>query len=303
MTTIADRCSRITLFALASASVTACFVESGSDSKPSNAGGSGGVAQTPEGPIATNAVEAWPKKPTAVPAITPEELVRACAEQAACNAPTSGSTDPLTAVSICVAELEWSAERAIPASALFSWNERVEYYVKCQNEHAGDCEAQKSCSSGRSHAIFCEEDGCHTVGSTKYTVTCEGSIAHLTAGNDTIDRDCAVAYAECDTESSTGCTDRPFTACPSEGSKADRCDDDIRLGCDGKGQVSYHDCSVLGGVCGTASDGSQDCVYQDPPDPNCTDPEVLPACADGQLSVCLNGASVTVNGAGVCPSA
>ena len=63
--------------------------------------GSGGTPPNPEGPIAHDASEAWPKKPTSVPTITTQELVQACAESTACAAQTPGAvSDPLLAVSL-----------------------------------------------------------------------------------------------------------------------------------------------------------------------------------------------------------
>jgi hypothetical protein len=307
MTTIVDRFSRFALFALISTSVPGCLFDMSESDKHSGVGGgggSGGAIPTPEGPVAHDANEAWPKKSTTAPTITPEELVSACVEFTACGAGDPNATDPMISISYCVSQLIWSAERAIPASGLLKWNERIEHYVKCQLDHAGDCTAQKSCSSGRDSAIDCEEDGCRTSGGVKFAVTCDGSVAHLEGGTSTFDRDCALAYAECDVASPTGCTDRPFTACPPETSTKDRCDGNIRLGCDGKGQVSYHDCSRLGGVCGTTSDGSEGCIYKEPADAQCPDEKQLyPSCDGGTLSVCVNGARISVPGTGVCPSA
>jgi len=305
MTTSVDRFFGLALLALISTSAAGCVIESSDndDDAAGGSGGSGGTVPDPEGPIAHDANEAWPKKPTNVPTVTPAELVTACVEFATCGAEESPSTDPMTVVSFCVAELAWSAERAIPASGLLRWNERVEYYVRCVLDHPGDCEAQKSCSSGRDTAIACEEDGCKIAGNANSTVSCDGSVATVKGTFGSLTRDCARAYAECDPQSETGCTDRPFTACPEDVSTNDRCDGNIRLGCDGKGQVSYHDCSVLGGICGETN-GSMDCVYQDPPDSECADSkDVLPVCDAGMLGVCLNGARVRVDAKTLCPSA
>jgi hypothetical protein len=138
---------------------------------------------------------------------------------------------------------------------------------------------------------------------TSFEVTCDGSIATLKNATRSFSRDCSRALAECDTTSATGCTDRQFTACPAEGSKADRCDGNVRLGCDGAGQVSYHDCERMGGVCGTTPEGKQDCIYTNPPDTGCEDVTApTAACTNGQLSVCVNGKRVSLPAAGVCPA-
>jgi hypothetical protein len=284
-----------------SAVVSGCVFVS-SDSEPRGAGGSGGGTPQPIGPVAHDADEAWPKRPANVPIITPEQIASACAELAACDEldPSSGM-DRLAVVAFCVSQLTWSAERAIPVSGLLRWNERAEYYVLCQLEHAGDCAAQKSCSSGRDARIYCEEDGCRLLTGLGYDVSCAGSVAQLASGANVTERDCARAYAECDPSSPTGCTDRPFTACPSEGNKADRCDGDVRLGCDGAGQVSYRDCSRMGGSCGTTADGRQDCIYQSVPDTGCTDPALpSPSCSGSTLGVCVNGKRVSLSAPGVC---
>jgi hypothetical protein len=257
--------------------------------------------KSPIGPVAKNARAAWPNRPDDVPAITPEDIARACVERAICGPETSDSgVEALTFVSFCVEQLTWSAERAIPVSRLFRWNERAEYFVRCQVDHAGDCTAQKSCSSDRHAAILCEEDGCRVTGNP-LQVTCEGSVAKMLGGEGSFDRDCARAFAVCDPLSSTGCSDRQFSACPVDLGTGDRCDGDVRLGCDRQGQVSYHDCTRMGGRCGTTADG-ETCAYSPPPSPECSDPsQPGPVCAGLMLAVCVNGQRVTLSAPGVCP--
>src|SRR5262249_26965725 len=134
----------------------------------------------------------------------------------------------------------------------------------------------------------CQEDGCKA--ETPYRVTCEGTTAVMT---DTLGavvrRDCARSFTECDPTSETGCTDRHFTQCDPSVGKGDRCDGNVRLGCDGAGQVSYHDCSILGGTCGTLPNGAQGCIY--PHDATCTDGETSLSCDSGGVTSCVAGRS------------
>jgi hypothetical protein len=255
----------------------------------------------PIGPVAKNARAAWPDRPENVPAITSEDIARACVESAICGPETTGlRIDALRFVSLCVDVLTWSAERAIPVTGLLNWNERAEYFVRCQLDHTGDCTAQKSCSSDRGPGILCEEDGCRVTGSA-FQVTCEGSLAKMQSGEVSFDRDCARAFAVCDPLSPTGCSDRQFSACPADLGSSDRCDGDIRLGCDRNGQVSYHDCTRMGGRCGTTPEGEA-CTYSSPSSPECSDPkQPAPACAGSMLAVCVNRQRVTLSAPGVCP--
>jgi hypothetical protein len=260
-------------------------------------GGSGGTPPQPIGPVASNATEAWPKKPDVAP-ITVEQIASACVAQVACQS----GTNPVLETELCIGQITWSAERAIPLSNLLRLQERAEFLVPCVLESAGDCAAVAACATGRNNAIYCEEDGCRPDSGQNFLVSCEGAIATLADESGSFTRDCSRAFAECDPTSKTGCTDRQFTACPASGSTADRCDGNIRLGCDGAGQVSYHDCSRMGGVCGTTPEGKQDCIYTSPPDAGCEDPTGLSGtCTSGQLSVCVLGKRVTVPAAGVCP--
>ena len=129
-------------------------------------------------------------------------------------------------------------------------------------------------------------------------------VATLSRGGEQFDRDCSRAFADCDESSPTGCTDRLFSACgPRAG--ADRCDGNVRLGCDGSGQVSFHDCEVLGGTCEATSSGA-DCVYAPGPDPGCAASSGSPTtgtarCEGALLSLCVTGQRVTVAGSNICP--
>lgn len=249
----------------------------------------------PPMPVAHDAEEAWPDRPTNVPTITLEQVVRACAAYGPCNIALHG--DVLSAVAACVWSVEFSAERAIPLSIIPS-DARAEAFVMCEIAHAGDCEGQKQVCQPPRTSEYCQEDGCQ---GSYYPTSCEGTVAHFETCEGPVDRDCGSAFAECDLDSITGCTDRHFSACPPGGTKADHCDGDIRLGCDGTGAVSYHDCSRMGGVCKTV-DGSDDCVYTDTPDPQCVGAnDGSTTCENSNLVVCTEGVRVVVSAPAVCP--
>lgn len=274
-----------------------CTVSTSNGGNAGGSGGSGGSTPNPVGPVAKNASQAFPDKPASVPAISAKEILQACATDMACKLSGSKYTqqDRMNGTALCVGNVTWSAERAIPVSDLTSWNERAEFYVGCVNQHAGDCSAVAQCSSGRDSGIYCEEDGCRDTANPQ--VTCQGSVATI----DGTQRDCARAYATCDASSPTGCTDRHFTACPAGQPHVDRCDGNVRLGCDSNGQVSYHDCSRMGGTCGTMANGHQGCVYTEgTADPGCADGTRMPACSGSTLSACVNGRLVNVDAPELC---
>jgi hypothetical protein len=70
----------------------------------------------------------------------------------------------------------------------------------------------------------------------------------------------------------------------------DRCDGDIKLGCDRCGMVSFHDCAVMGGHCVENPTGAA-CVY--PTTGTCTPDQQ--ACSGNVLTACVRGAPVTVD--------
>jgi hypothetical protein len=250
----------------------------------------------PEGPIATNATEAWPARP-AVPSLDVESMTRACAAWAACaleDAETRSQIDGAAAVSLCLYQLEWSAERAIPISKLWisafpDADERVEFFTSCVLE-AQSCGALAACLTPRRVDMTCEEDGCRA--NRGYQVSCAGEIAILTPEDGpAFSRDCSRAFAACDPASPTGCTDRGFTACPEPPPTPDRCDGNVRLGCDGRQQVSYRDCTRLGGTCDAASG---DCRYAEE---SC---ETGAACDSDQLTACVRGMRVAIEAPALC---
>ncbi|MBK7585644.1 MAG: hypothetical protein IPI67_36345 [Myxococcales bacterium] len=249
----------------------------------------------PEGPVAASAAEAWPKAPTQVPAIDEQAILDACALAGAC-APEVTAEDKSTRVSLvqlCVSDMVFSAERAIPISQWSARNERAEYWVDCVLTHTNDCGAVNACATKRDSRITCQEDGCSA--SEKFEVSCNGSVATLKGAGASFSRDCARAFAECDPKSETGCTDRHYSACPKDISTKDRCDGDVRLGCDGMGQVSYHDCTRLGGICGTTPDGSEGCIYPAPVSAECGEEAAAPECSGATLSTCVNGQRVSTS--------
>jgi len=264
-----------------------------------SSGGSGGTTN-PLGPVAENKEQAWPNKPD-VPAITREQIAEACVLETTCALGADPGANAPLAVELCIGQLVWSAERAIPLSNLWHYQERAEHFVACVLAAAGDCEAQTACRTGRDSSIHCEEDGCRNLHGSGVSVSCDGPIATLSKPSGESTRDCSLAFAECDPASPTGCTDRQFSACPSGVSQADRCDGNVRLGCDGAGQVSYHDCERMGGTCGTTSGGSQDCIYQPVADAECAETTAPSAiCSGSELSVCVLAKRISLNAPGIC---
>jgi hypothetical protein len=252
----------------------------------------------PVGPVARDAHEAWPERP-ALPPISIESMARACAAWTTCQLESAEPGEPVDGplgVDWCLSALEWSAERAIPITATLispfgDANERVEFYVDCVLA-AVDCGAIDACITRREAEFQCQEDGCRAL--RDYVVSCDGDVATMTSeGVPAVTRDCARALAKCSPHSPTGCTDRQFTACPEPPPQPDRCDGDVRLGCDSEQQVSYRDCSRLGGSCAPESG---DCQYGSDP---CSEPS---SCAGDQLSVCLRGARVTLEAPALCPA-
>jgi len=222
--------------------------------------------------------------------MTAQQMLEACSIAGACSPDVMQLDLPtrMLLVDMCLSDLVFAGERAIPLSGLSSFNERAEYWVGCVLGHQDDCAVVPGCRTGRDPAIDCQEDGCRT--SVDFAVTCSWTVATLEGDGRTAVRDCALAYADCSTDSPTGCTDRHFSRCAEEPPLPDRCDGDIRLGCDGVCQVSYHDCSRMGGTCGTTTDGEQGCVYPGTPSAECTTVQgMAAACTGSVLSACVNG--------------
>ncbi len=261
----------------------------------------------PYGAVARSAAEAWPTAPAGVPVLTETQVASACIRSAECALPlfddcaASGLCEPgdtfahshalAAMVGLCVHDTVHSAERAIPMSGFSQRNERAEYFVACV-ESATTCSAVNACLTDRLDDIHCQEDGCRVGVSTR--VTCDGSRATLIVGTTRHTRDCALALAECDPESPTGCTDRPFSVCSDDLPAADRCDGDVRLGCDAGGQVSYRDCSRLGGTCGELPSGKQGCIYPERDFDCAFELDGWAVCDGDEMQTCVNGRRVGV---------
>jgi len=259
---------------------------------------------SPLGPVAHSAEEAWPEAPQAVPPITHEDIARACVVAGACIPENEGidHESMLGLIDLCVHDAVFSAERAIPLSGFVQRNERAERFVSCTLT-AADCDGVNACATERAIDMYCEEAGCRPSASASYEVSCVGTTAVLAAGATTVERDCALAFAVCDGASPTGCTDRHPSACPEGDDRADRCDGNIRLGCDGSEQVSYRDCTRMGGLCGSLTGGGEGCIYPGPVAAECVGEATLGAECDGtQLRVCVNQRRVTVEAAEICPA-
>jgi hypothetical protein len=278
----------------------------------------GGALPVPEGDVAYDAADAWPRKAAEPDALTSSEIVRGCSLLANCWSPPEGND--LADLHLCVLAAVFSAERAIPWSGYAGLllhrghgdsNERAEIALRCAIDNATDCAQVERCLTNRSAEIYCEEDGCRPEAS--YSVSCEGNVAHLETSGKTAVRDCALAAAICDESSPTGCTDRPFSACPPEsavraGTPAqtlDWCDGDVLLGCDSNAQLTYRDCSRVGGSCApaAATGAPAACSYPGAPDPECLDlPELSGAanCEGEEAVACVLGRRVSVNAPEFC---
>ncbi|HEV8247376.1 MAG TPA: hypothetical protein VGP93_16470 [Polyangiaceae bacterium] len=250
--------------------------------------------------------------------IEPDSLLDACVARVVCDQqalPALGTR--LQKLSACIADVEWSAERAIPLSGYWHFNERAEYWVSCALDSAGDCSMLADCTTERASGIYCEEDGCRLSSNNavceqddcgvssangSYEVSCTDTIATLGNELGTSARDCSRAFAECDLASPTGCTDRLFSQCTPDATE--RCEGDVRIGCDGSRQVSYRDCSRLGGHCALHADKHFGCSYGDATDestPICTVGTPSEARCDGdQLSLCAAGFHLTRGAPEIC---
>lgn len=254
---------------------------------------------SPRGTVARTAQEAFPNAPVSVPALKREEILSACVRAAECqvgqpngNNGSISESDAYALIVLCADDLQFSAERAIPRSKWTNFASAVDVWTNCV-QGATTCEGVRACDVDRK-GVSCQEDGCLGPADWQQT-SCEGNIAKVQSKSGTFIRDCALAHATCDAESATGCTDRPYTACPEDPDKADRCDGDIRLGCDGLEQVSYHDCRRMGGTCGKTSEGKMDCIYPNTTADCNSREQAFPTCKDGVVSMCITGARIEVS--------
>jgi hypothetical protein len=250
-----------------------------------------------DGRVDVNAKQAWPSREAASPPFTPDEIAHACTALAACS---DQSADPSLSFSeadsraflqheclIGGALLLNLAERVVPFSAFESWR----FLVQSTLDANGDCTRIRTLLPKNETAFFvCQEDGCYA--EQPVSVRCKGDIATVdvtttdeTTGNPTsvrVVRDCTRSDTQCLDSSPTGCTDRQLTRCSGG---TDRCDGDIKLGCDSCGYVSYHDCSWDGGHCLETTDGAS-CVS---PGDWSTCENMPTGCQGTTLSVCAAG--------------
>jgi hypothetical protein len=245
----------------------------------------------PDGRVDVSAAEAWPNRPPEPAAVTPSELLGGCAILTACFqlqiADAGPADDKQIADSLRSCLLPSShanEERVIPE---LEQNERWSFNLRTLL-------AKKGCaglfmSTQRPPGVTCQEDGCWWNPATPSPmVQCAGEVATLTSAGMSYTRDCSHSYTTCSTTSTTGCTDRPIVTCQSAAN--DRCDGDIKLGCDRCGMVSYHDCAVMGGHCVENPAGAA-CVY--PSAAQCTPMDQT--CAGNLLTACVAGTPVTVD--------
>lgn len=211
----------------------------------------------------------------------------------------------------CVFSVQHSLVRTIPLSnvgmfgpdwvPIRSANESAEFFARCVLDAANSCQEVHGCLTERA-VSNCEEVGC--TGYARFEVACSGDVAtikHDCDGPHT--RDCSRSGTRCDPTSPTGCSDRRPSDCPAGVSRADRCDGNVRLGCDGTDRVSYHDCSRLeGGSCQPVGDRG-DCVQTTENLPPCGPTNEPYRCLPGgKLQACINNALFERDvGAPFCP--
>lgn len=258
----------------------------------------------PDGRVDVTAAEAWPDRPPVTTTATATEVAEACAAFAACvDAPTQdggvgvlGADWRIVALDTCLAGAPRlptgeffginTAERAI---LIDGSNESWAFFIQSVLAAQGDCRAVQAVLTKRTTSTGCQEDGCYSTSDTLPTVTCQGDVATLESSGVRTTRDCSRAGQHCSSESPTGCTDRPLVACQT--SARDRCDGDVKLGCDGCGRVSFHDCSWNGGACVETTDGNAHCE-----DPSGAGTCVAASTCDGsKISVCVSGAPAQVD--------
>jgi hypothetical protein len=221
---------------------------------------------------------------------TPQEVAGACATLVACAPQLSGrvaGNDVLSIGDCLSGSLSLfgvnAPERAIPITGV---NESWQFLVREVLAANGDCSTLKGALTESVH-LSCQEDGCWSTATDPPKVTCDGAVATLKSEGETWQRDCSRSNMRCSEKSETGCTDRPLVQCENGG--RDRCDGDLKLGCDSCGFVSFHDCSWNGGHCEESVDGAR-CVD---PQAEC-DSLLTSGCHGDSFSVCAEGERVAV---------
>lgn len=287
---------RSSLLALVLPLAVAC--SGGSSPAPPPAGCPAGATcvQAPRGPVHPlradktvdiTVTEAWPNRAMESAPLTAAEHGLACAIWAGCVG--KSDAERLTLIDACGnLSSEFWEERAVMAPGK---NERWPYEARAAIAVKNDCAAVLALETKRPGPINCEEDGCWwtSVTSPLPVVTCAGDVATLVSAGTTYTRDCTHALATCDASSPTGCTDRAPTACDSTDA-IDRCDGDVRIGCDGTGKVSFHDCARVRAKCVTTG-GKSGCVAENAGECASTG---LHSCAADSVEVCVDGKKIVV---------
>ena len=252
-----------------------------------------------DGRVDVTAAEAWPDRP---PSIGPsaDEAALACEVFASCAVrwnPSLRDVDQASHAAFRAACLGGGGGYPIdPLGFLFSLNaaqrmiplkgsnESWPFLISSVLEAKGDCRRIQGILTPRAFHFDCQEDGCQT--DLKTSFKCQGDVA--TAPSVQFGRDCSRSGTHCSETSSTGCTDRAFVRCSGG---MDRCDGDIKLGCDSCGFVSYRDCSWNGGHCSETSAGAG-CV---PAGDGGSCVQGTTKCNGARLDVCFGGQVVGVD--------
>lgn len=242
------------------------------------------VGTRADGTIDLDAKDVWPARGAEPAALTPDEHAKACAELARCWG-TESERSGLFALCLDAGFGFFWEERAVPTGAS---NERWTYEARRVLDAAGDCSVVTKVKTPRPSELICEEAGCWIAGAAP-KVTCEGTVATVTRGGLSFQRDCAHAFAACDPSSKTGCTDRAPIGC--EAGAKDRCDGEVAIGCDSTGKVTFHDCArVPGGKCALGGDGAA-CLAVAAIE--CTAGKV--SCEGSDMVVCAMGKKVALS--------
>jgi hypothetical protein len=247
-----------------------------------------------DGRVDVNAKEAWPDRPRPQPFPTASEVAQACTAFAACRPPVTspiGTSGGVVTFEGCLRGglglFDVSAsDRVIPLTDYQeSWSTLIQSILAAN----GECSTIRAALTIETAPIQCQEDGCWLASNRPGTVTCEGDLASIRADGETWRRDCSRANARCSRKSPTGCTDRQLVRCDPDG--RDRCDGDVKLGCDHCGLVSYHDCSWNGGHCEETAEGA-----------GCVDPMNDAACPSGatqcegsSFTTCVQGQPIQLD--------